>query len=180
MIIKKKTFIVLILIGIMVLIGGAYSGYSTSEKIKSAASWPTVNGYVAESVIRWYSSASSVGGSLRKAVSRFYSLEVRTDYMIDGKYFSNTTPGINEIVDNKFFNDNPRENPPEEEMISLFKKVPQGTMVPVHYNPENKAESYIFSRLPFWNLYSLTVFFILTGVCILLIPLGMWIFYCSE
>lgn len=140
------------------------------------ASWPTVNGYVEESMIRWHSSTSSVPGRTRQAHSRFYALEVRTDYMVDGQYFSNTTPGINEIVDQKLFDDDPLKNQPEEEMIWLFKQVPKGTMVPVHYNPVNKTESYIFSKLPFWDLYGMAVFLFFSGASILLMPVGILIF----
>lgn len=175
MVAQKKTFYSLILIGISVLTGGVYSAYGTYKKVAIVESWPTADGYVAESAIRWHASTSSPSG-LRQAHSYFYRLEARTDYMIDGQYFSSDTPGINEIIDQKLFDDNPTQSLPEDDMIHLFMKVPQGAMVPVHYNPMNMTESYIFSKLPFWDLYGMAVFLFLFGTAILLIPTGMFVF----
>lgn len=162
------------LIGLSVVSGGLYWGYSTFEKVKAVASWPTVPGYVTESAIRWNTQSSSSG--TRKSYSYFYTLEVRTDYRIDGQYFSNATPGIKEIRDTKYAENDPWKSPPDEEMVRLFKAVPQGTMIPVHFNPENKSESYIFSKLSLWNLYSAPFFLILFGMIFLLLPLGILMF----
>jgi hypothetical protein len=156
------------LIGLAIVGIGVFIAYSTSEKVKTVASWLTVPGCVVESTIMW---DVEVGSSRRQSYLYSYCLKVRTDYMIAGQYFSNATPGIKEIRDTKFFNTDPWKNLPDEDMIRLFKQVPQGTMVPVHYNPENKAESYIFSKLPFWDLYSIPFFVILTGTIFLLLPL---------
>ncbi len=156
------------LIGFVIVGTGVYIAYSTSAKVKAVASWPTVPGYVAESAIMWDVEA---GTSMRQSYRYSYLLKVRTAYMIDGHYFSNTTPGIKEIRDTKIFNIDPWKNLPDEAMIWLFKQVPQGVMVPVHYNPENKAESHVFSELPFWDLYSIPFFVILTGIIFLLLPL---------
>ena len=155
------------LIGFAIVGIGVYTAYCTSEKVKAVASWPTVPGYVVESAIRW-----DVEAGIQRKSSRYsYLLRVRTDYQIDGQHFSTTTPGIKEIRDTKIFNINPWKNLPDEDMVGLFKQVPQGTMVPVHYNPENNAESYIFSELPFWDLYSIPFFVILAGLIFLLLPL---------
>lgn len=154
------------LIGFAIVGIGVYTAYATSAKVKTVASWPTVLGYVAESVIIW---DVEVASSQRKSHRYAYLLKARTDYMIDGQYFSNTTPGIKEISDTKIFNTNPWKNLPNEGMIGLFKQIPQGTMVPVHYNPENKAESYVFSALPLWDLYCVPFFIILAGLPFLLL-----------
>jgi len=156
------------LIGFAIVGIGVYIAYSTSAKVKTVASWPTALGYVVESTIRW---DVEVGSSQRKSYRYSYLLKARTDYMIDGQYFSNTKPGIKEIRDTRLINTDPWKSPPQEAMIGLFKKVPQGTMVPVHYNPENKAESYIFSELPFWDLYTPAFFIILAGIPFLLLSL---------
>jgi hypothetical protein len=158
------------LIGFAIVGIGIYAAYSTSEKVKTVASWPTVLGYVAESAIVW---DVEVGSSQRTSYRYSYLLKVRTDYMIDGHYFSTTTPGIKEIRDTKIFNTDPWKSLPDEDMIGLFKQVPQGTTVPVYYNPESKAEAYIFSELPFWDLYSIPFFVILAGIIFLLLPLKM-------
>ena len=147
---------------------GLYIAYSTSAKVKAVASWPTVPGYVAESVIMWDVEA---GTKMRQSYRYSYLLKIRTAYMIDDHYFSNATPGIKEIRDTTIFNIDPWKNLPDADMIGLFKQVPQGVMVPVHYNPEYKAESYIFSELPFWDLYSIPFFVILAGIIFLLLPL---------
>jgi len=159
---------ILTLIGFAIVGTGVYIAYYTSAKVKAVASWPTVPGYVAESVIMW---ESEWGTSMRESCRYSYLLKVRTDYMIDGHYFSSTTPGIKEVRDVKLINIHPWKNLPEEDTIGLFKQVPQGTMVPVHYNPENKAEAYIFSELPFWDLYTPPFFIILAGMIFLLLPL---------
>jgi hypothetical protein len=161
---------ILTLIGLVIVGIGLYIAYSTSAKVQTVASWPTAPGYVVESAIMWEVEA---GSSQRTSYSYAYRLRVRTDYMIDGQYFSNTTPGIKEIGDLKIFRTDPWKNLPDEKMISLFKQVPQGTTVPVHYNPKNKAESYIFPELPFWNLYTLPFVLTLVGGIFLLIRL--WI-----
>ncbi len=155
------------LIGFAIVGIGVYMAYSTSEQVKAVASWPTAPGYVVESTIRW-----DVEAGIQRKSSRYsYLLRVRTDYQIDGQHFSTTTPGIKEIRDTKIFKTDPWKNLPEENMIELFKQVPQGTMVPVHYNPENKAESYIFSELPFWDLYIPPFLVILAGIPFLLLSL---------
>lgn len=154
------------LIGFAIVGIGVYVAYSTSEKVKAVSFWPTVPSYVAESAVVWDVEA---GSSQRKSYRYSYLLKVRTEYLIDGQYFSTTTPGIKEIRDTKIFETDPWKNLPDEAMIGLFKQVPQGTMVPVHYNPENKAESYIFAELPFWDLYSLPFFVILAGMPFLLL-----------
>jgi len=159
---------ILALIGFVIVSTGAYIAYSTSAKVKTVASWPTVMGYVVESVIKW---KSEPGTSMRQSFRYSYLLKVRTDYMIDGHYFSTTTPGLKEVRDVKMININPWKNLPEEDTVELFKRVPQGIMVPVHYNPENKAEAYIFSELPFWDLYTPPFFIILAGIIFLLLPL---------
>jgi hypothetical protein len=167
-----KIFKGLTLIGLAIVGTGVYTAYSTSEKVKTVASWPTVPGYVVESAIVWEVPASP-SSSRTQSHSYFYRLRVRTDYMIDGHYFSNTTPGIKQIRDQKYLHRDPWKNLPDEDIIRLFKQAPQGTMVPVHYNPGNKAESYIFSELPFWDLYSIPFFVILVGAVFLLLPLGI-------
>jgi len=159
---------ILALIGFAIVGTGVYIAYSTSAKVKAVASWPTALGYVVESAIRW---DVEPGTSMRQSFRYSYLLKVRTDYMIDGHYFSSTTPGIKEIRDAKIFNINPWKNLPEEDTIELFKQVPQGTMVPVYYNPGNKAEAYIFPELPFWDLYTPPFFIILAGIIFLLLPL---------
>ena len=156
------------LIGFTIVGIGGYMAWSTSARVKTVASWPTVMGYVAESAIRWGAEASKQN---RKSHQYAYLLETRTEYRIDGQPFSSTTPGIKEIRDTKIFNTDPWKNQPEKEMIYLFQQIPQGIIVPVHYNPENKAEAYIFSRLPFWYLYSAPFYIICTGVIFLLLPL---------
>ena len=156
---------IFVLIGFAIVGIGVYVAYSRFEKVKAVASWPTVPGYVAESSVRWHVEAQSGDGGH----SYFYLLEVRTEYLIDGQNFSTTTPGIKEIRDTKFFKTDPWKIVPDKAMIGLFKQVPQGTMVPVYYNPENKAESYIFAKLPFWDLYSLPFFVILAGMPFLLL-----------
>jgi len=156
---------ILALIGFAIVGIGVYVAYSTFEKVKAVASWPTVPGYVAESTVMWYAEDTSGDGAHRYS----YLLEVRTEYLIDGQYFSTTTPGIKEIRDTKLFKTDPWKIVPDKAMIGLFKLVPQGTMVPVHYNPENKAESYIFAKLPFWDLYCLPFFVILAGMPFLLL-----------
>jgi len=158
------------LIGFVILGAGVYIAYSTSEKVKTVASWPSVPGYVVDSVILW---DVEVGSSQRKSHRYSYLLRVRTDYMIQGQYFSNTTPWIKEIRDTKVLNTDPWKNLPNGNMIKLFKQLPQGMVVPVHYNPENKAESYLFSELPFWDLYIIPFFVILAGAIFLLFPLKM-------
>lgn len=159
---------ILTLIEFAIVGTGVYIAYCSSEKVKTVASWPTSLGYVAESAIMWDVEA---GTSMRQSYRYSYLLKVRTDYMIDGHYFSNTTLGIKEIRDTKIFNIDPWKNLPDADMIGLFKQVPQGVMVPVHYNPENKAESYVFSEPPFWDLYSIPFFVILAGIIFLLLPL---------
>lgn len=154
------------MIGFVIAGIGVHVAYSTSEKVKAVAFWPTVPGYVAESAVVWDVEA---GSSQRKSFRYSYLLKVRTDYLIDGLYFSTTTPGIKEIRDVKIFETDPWKILPDEAMIGLFKQVPQGTMVPVHYNPGNKAESYIFAELPFWDLYSLPFYVILAGMPFLLL-----------
>ena len=154
------------LIGFVIVGTGVYIAYSTSEKVKTVASWPTVLGYVVESAIIWDVNA---GTSMRQSSRYSYLLKVRTDYLIDGHYFSNRTPGIKEIRETKIFNIDPWKSPPEEDMIGLFKQVPQGPMIPVHYNQENKADSYVFSKLPFWDLYTVPFFVILAGLPFLLL-----------
>ena len=155
------------LIGFAIVGIGVYMAYSTFEQVKAVASWPTVLGYVVESAIRWDVEA----GIQRKSFRYSYLLKVRTDYQIDGQHFSSSTPWIKEIRDTKIFNIDPWKNLPDEAMVGLFKQVPQGTTVPVHYNPENKAEAYIFSELPFWDLYSIPFFVILAGIPFLLLSL---------
>ena len=156
---------ILALIGFAIVGIGVYVAYSRFEKVKAVASWPTVPGYVAESTVMWDTEDSSSDG----VPSYSYLLKVRTEYLIDGQYFSTTTPGIKEIRDRKFFKTNSKKILPDKAMIGLFKQVPQGTMVQVHYNPENKAESYIFAKLPFWDLYCLPFFVILAGMPFLLL-----------
>ena len=153
------------LIGVAIVGIGFYVAYSRFEKVKAVASWPTVPGYVAESAVVWEVEEPSVDGGYRYS----YLLKVLTEYLIDGEYFSTTTPRIKEIRDTQFFRTNPRKIVPDKAMIELFKQVPQGTMVQVHYNPENKAESYIFAKLPFWDLYCLPFFVILAGMPFLLL-----------
>jgi hypothetical protein len=153
------------LIGFAIVGIGVYVAYSTFEKVKAVASWPTVPGYVAESAVVWEAEERSVDGGHRYS----YLLKVRTEYLIDGQNFSTTTPGIKEIRDTQFFRTDPWKIVPDKAMIGLFKQVPQGTMVPVYYNPEKKAESYIFAKLPFWDLYSLPFFVILAGMPFLLL-----------
>lgn len=159
---------ILVLIGFAIVGTGVYMAYCTSARVKAVASWPTVPGYVAESVIMWQ---SEWGTSMHKSCRYSYLLNVRADYMIDGQHYSTSTPGIKEVRDVKLINIQPWKNLPEEDTIELFKQVPQGTMVPVHYNPENKAEAYIFSELPFWDLYTPPFFIILAGIIFLLLPL---------
>ncbi len=156
---------ILALIGFAIVGIGVYVAYSTFERVKAVASWPTVPGYVAESTVVWEVEEGSSDGGYRYS----YLLKVRTEYLIDGQYFSTTTPGIKEIRDTKLFKTNPWKIVPDEAMIGLFKLAPQGTMAPVHYNPENKAEAYIFAELPFWDLYSFPFFVILAGMPFLLL-----------
>ena len=162
---------ILALIGFAIVGIGVYVAYSRFEKVKAVVSWPTVPGYVAESTVMWYSEQGSSDGGYRYS----YLLEVRTEYLIDGQYFSTTTPWIKEIRDTQFFRTDPWKIVPDKAMIGLFKQVPQGTMVPLHYNPENKAESYIFAKLPFWDLYSLPFFVILAGM-----PFLLWSFKLAQ
>jgi len=56
-------------------------------------------------------------------------------------------------------------------MVNLFKQVPSGAVVPIHYNPADKGEAYIFSEVPFWRLYFMNVLFFLFGVLPLLFGL---------
>ena len=156
---------ILALIGLAIVGIGVYVAYSRFEKVTTVASWPTVPAYVSESTVVWESEDLSVDGGCRYS----YLLKVRTEYLIDGQNFSTTTPRIKEIRDTQFFRTNPWKIVPDKAMIGLFKQVPQGTMVLVHYNPENKAESYIFAKLPFWELYSLPFFVILAGMPFLLL-----------
>ena len=169
-----KAFIVFTLIGLTIVGIGVYIAYSTSEKVRNVASWPTVPGYVVESAIMWDVQASS-SSSGSQSHTYAYRLNVRADYMIEGHYFSSATPGIKEIWDQKYLHRDPWTNVPDEDLIRIFKQVPQGTMVPIHYNPENKAEAYIFSELPFWNLYTIPFVVILAGAVFLLFPLGIGI-----
>jgi len=119
----------LTLIGLAIVGIDVYTASSTSEKVKTVASWPTVPGYVVESTIMWNVPASP-SSSRTQSHSYHYELKVRTDYMIDGHYFSNTTPGINEIRDQKYFYRDPWKNLPDEDMIRLFKQVPRGRWSP--------------------------------------------------
>ncbi len=169
-----KAFIVFTLIGLTIVGIGVYIAYSTSEKVRNVASWPTVPGYIVESAIMWDVQASP-SSSRTQSHTYAYRLNVRADYMIEGHYFSSATPGIKDIWDQKYFHRDPWTNVPDEDLIRIFKQVPQGTMVPVHYNPENKAEAYIFSELPFWNLYTIPFVVILAGAVFLLFPLGIGI-----
>jgi len=60
-----------------------------------------------------------------------------------------------------------------KQAIRQIKQAPQGAVIPIHYNPENHAEGYIFTDVPFWELYTLPFVVALFGVFILLVATGI-------
>ena len=166
-----KAIVIFALPGLLCVGIGVTLAHSTFQKVKTVASWPIVPGHIVESAIRWEAQASRSARSQSHLYA--YRLHVRTDYNVEGHHYSSTTPGIKEILDVKVLQTNPWKNVPDENLVRLFKQVPQGTMVPVRYNPQRKAESYIFYDLPFWDLYTAPFFVFLFGALWLLIPLGM-------
>jgi hypothetical protein len=135
------------------------------------AAWPTTPAYVVESRIEWAVRSHSRAGSPRRSYSYSYKLPVLAGYRVDGKYSTSVTPAIATIRDRKVFGRGPETNPPDRDIVALFRQVPQGAVVPIHYNPVNPAEAYIFARLPFWKIYTISVVFFGFGTLVALFGL---------
>jgi hypothetical protein len=151
-------------IGLAIMGGSVYSGWRTAEKVEAVASWPTAPAYIIESRIEWAVKVHDRGGASRRSYSYGYGLPVLAGYRVGGEFFTSSTPGIMPIEDRKFLDRDPWKNPPDPEIVALFKRVPQGTVVPIHYNPANAGEAYFFAQLPFWNLYGTNVAFFVVGM----------------
>jgi len=160
------------LIGLFIMGGSVYTGHRTAQRLKAVAAWPTAPAYIIESRIEWDVRTSRSAGS-RPSHSYEYQLPVLAGYTVDGQYFTSSTPAITTIRDIKLYPRDPWRNPPDDDMVAMFKRVPQGAVVPIHYNPARKAEAYFFSELPFWKLYTLNVVFFGLGLlsfCFWLVP----------
>ncbi len=170
---SRKTILVIAFVGLIIGLGLAVIGVVWAQKNAKKSTiiegWPTTQAYIIESKIMWdvERSRSSSGDS----ASYFYKLVVSFGYKIKGRFFVSSTPGIESITDSIFFNRDPWENEPNESMITFFKKVPQGCLVPAHVNPQDSSEAYIFPRLTFWQQYESPVFLILFGLAFSAIPL---------
>lgn len=145
---------VFLLIGLAIMGGSVYFGWRTQKKTEAVAAWPTTRAYVVESRIEWAVSAHTRSGSPRQSYSYSYQLPVLAGYRVDGRYYTTATPAVTTIRDRKVFSRDPERSPPDAEIVALFRRVPQGAVVPIHYNPANPAEAYLFARLPFWKLYT--------------------------
>jgi hypothetical protein len=149
-----NVFGIFLLIGLAIMGGSVYFGARTSQKLKTVAAWPTTPAYVVESRIEWAVRSHERGGTSQRSYSYTYELPVLAGYRVNGKYYTSATPAIMTIRDRKVFGRDPWKNPPDGEIVALFKQVPQGAVVPIHYNPKDAAEAYIFTGLPFRKLYT--------------------------
>jgi hypothetical protein len=167
---------IFLLIGLGIMGASVYFGWRTEKKLEAVAAWPTTPAYVAESRIEWVVRASQNTRSAQRSYSYSYMLTVLAAYQVDGNYYTSTTPAITTIRDRKVFRKRPWQNPPDADIVALFKQLPQGAVVPIHYNPANPSEAYVFSSLPFWKLYTMNVFFFCFGVLPALFGLvPMWL-----
>jgi hypothetical protein len=145
---------VFLLIGLAIMGGSVYFGWRTEKKIEAVAAWPTTPAYVVESRIEWAVHSHTSSGTTRQSYSYSYELPVLAGYQVAGRYYTSATPAVTTIRDRKLFVKDPERNPPDGEIVALFRRVPQGAVVPIHYNPANPGEAYLFTRLPFWKLYT--------------------------
>lgn len=157
--VKKKTLTkavlgIFLIIGLAIMGGSVFSAYRTATKVKTVAAWPTAPAYIVESLIVWAVQGHEQSGTTRRSYSYEYRLPVLAGYRIDSEYYTSSTPAIKTIRDSKIFFRDPWKNPPDRDLVNLFKQVPSGTVVPIHYNPADKSEAYIFTDLPFWKLYT--------------------------
>lgn len=165
----------LYVVGFMLLFGLGFIGLGATWAVKNAQKsnnikrWPTTQAYIMESKIIWTVERSRSSSSHSAAF--FYELAVTFGYEVNGRFFVSSTPAIERITDSIFFDDDPWANEPNESMMAFFKKVPQGCLVPVHVNPYNANEAYIFPQLSFWQQYNHAVFMILFGIAFSTLPL---------
>ncbi len=155
---------IFLLIGLAIMTGSVYFGWCTLEKVRTVDSWPTVPAYIIESRIEWGVEAHDRAGSTQRSYSYAYELPVLAGYRVDGEFYTSATPAIKTIRDSKIYPRDPWRNPPDNDIVGLFKKVAQGILVPIHYNPANPQEAYIFSALPFWQLYGSNIISFLFGI----------------
>ena len=169
---RKLLYIVgfMLLIGLGVVVLGVAWAYKNAQKSKEVRHWPTAQAYIMESKIIWTVERSRSSSGSHSA-AYFYELAVTFGYEVNGRFFASSTPAIERITDSLFIDNDPWENEPNAHMLALFKKVPQGCMVPVHVNPQNAGEAYIFPQLPFWQQYSFAVFMVLFGLGFSALPL---------
>lgn len=172
---KALSWKIIAVIGITALFGlgfaaiGGYWAYSNIKKSRDIEGWPTTDAYIIESKIMWDVEVSR--SSRNQSAAYFYKLAVTFGYTINNRYFVSQTAAINPITDSKFFGRDPWKNEPNDSLINYLKQVPQGCLVPVHYNPQQPNEAYIFPRLTFWQQYDSSVFMILFGLVFAAIPI---------
>jgi hypothetical protein len=152
-----------LLIGLAIMGGSLYFGWRTATKVKAVESWPTAPAYIIESRIEWEVEGHDHAGTTR-SYSYAYRLSVLAGYQVDNEFYSSTTPAIKTISDSKVMPRDPWRNPPDTDIVTLFKQVPQGAVVPIHYNPINPKEAYLFSKLSFWQLFAGNVIGFLFGI----------------
>ncbi len=163
----------MVLIGLGLTAWGGIWARNRAEKSKIIESWPTTQAYVIESRIMWDVTTST--SARNRSASYYYKLVVTFGYTINGRYFVSSTPATEPVTDSILFGRDPWKNEPNESMISFFRRVPQGCLVPVYYNPQDLNESYIFPRLNFWQQYGDTVFMMLFGLAFAGFPLAILI-----
>lgn len=152
-----------LLIGLAIMGGSLYFGWRTATKVEAVDSWPTAPAYIIESRIEWEVKGHDRAGTTR-SYTYAYRLSVLAGYRVDDKFYSSATPAIKTVRDSKFIRSDPWMNPPDTDIVTLFKQVPQGAVVLIHYNPTNPKEAYLFSKLSFWQLFAGNVVGFLFGI----------------
>lgn len=140
-------------LGLFILFGGAVSlafGFAAQRRESAMRKWPTVPGTVVSSeIVRTvdarlrppvYSRPAPTKPTYR--VQDVWALDVSYRYVVNGTEQGGYRATSSRLVE-KIGNG---DAGPGEALRALQARLPAGAAVPVHYDPANPAESYLFYR----------------------------------